>query len=164
VERNPGEPQKRVYFNRVKYNNSESSWNLFHTKLSLYKKEIRISKLRAWASFCSSIESTAEAFRLRRILAKSPSTIGYLKTNADSWTENSQETVELLLDTHFPKNTHAVEDLYIEKNLDDQSIDNISNPSRIQWAVNSFKPFKSPVPDGFFPAQLQRTLIFPYPG
>jgi len=68
------------------------------------------------------------ASRLRRILAKSPATIGYLKTNADSWTENSQETLELLLDTHFPKNTHGVEDLYIEDNLDDQTIDNISNP------------------------------------
>jgi len=30
-----------------------------------------------------------------------------------------------------------VADLYIEENLDDQSIDNISNPGRIQWAVNS---------------------------
>jgi len=45
-----------------------------------------------------------------------------------------------------------VENLYIEENLDDQSIDNISILSRIQWAVNSFKPFKSPGPDGFFPA------------
>jgi len=45
-----------------------------------------------------------EASRLRRFLAKSPATIGYLKTNADSWTENSPETLELLLDTHFPKN------------------------------------------------------------
>jgi len=91
----------RTYFNRAKYNNSESSWNLYHTKLSLYKKEIRISKQRAWANFCSSIESTAEASRLRRIVAKAPATIGYLKTNADSWTENSQETLELMLDTHF---------------------------------------------------------------
>jgi len=40
---------------------------------------------------------------LRRILAKSSATIGYLKTNAGSWTENSQETVE-------------EEDLYIEEN------------------------------------------------
>jgi len=51
-----------------------------------------------------------------------------------------------------------VEDLYIEENLDDQSIDNISNPDRIKWGINSFKLFKSPGPDGFFPAQLQRTL------
>jgi len=78
-------------------------------------------------------------------LAKSPETIGYLKTNADSWTENSQETLELLLDTHFPKNTQVVEDLYIEEHLDNQSIDNISN------IIISFKPFKSPGPDGFFP-------------
>jgi len=54
--------------------------------------------------------------------------------------------------TNFPKNTHGVEDLYIEENLDDQSIDNISSPGRIQWAVNSFKSFKSPGPDGFSPA------------
>jgi len=37
-----------------------------------------------------------------------------------------------------------VEDLYIDENLDDQSTDNISNPGRIQWAVNSFKPLKPP--------------------
>jgi len=95
-----------------------------HTKLSLYKNESRISKRRAWAHFCSSIESTAEASRLKRILAKSPATIGYLKTNADSWRENSQESLELLLDTHFFKNTHVAEDLCIEENLDDQSTDN----------------------------------------
>jgi len=44
----------RTYFNRSKYNKSESSWILYHTKLSLYKKYI--SKRRAWASFCSVIE------------------------------------------------------------------------------------------------------------
>jgi len=36
-----------------------------------------------------------------------------------------------------------VEDLYIEENLEDQSIANISSPDRIKWAINSFKPFKS---------------------
>jgi len=46
-----------------------------------------------------------------------------------------------------------VEDLYIEENLEDQSIDNIK----------SFKPFKSPGPDGFFLAQLQRTLVIYVP-
>jgi len=153
----------RTYFNKAKYNNSESSWNIYHKKLSLYKKEIRISKRREWDNFCSSIESAAKASRLRRILAKSPATIGYPQNNADSWMENSQETLELLLDTHFPKNTQVVEDLYIEQNLDDQSIDNISNPNRIKWANNSFKPFKSPGPDRFFPAQLQRTLVISLP-
>jgi len=78
--------------------------------------------------------------------------------------ENSQETLEQLLDTHFPKSTHVVEDLYIEKNLDDQSIDKISNPGRIQWAVNSFKPFKSPGPDGFSQPSYNGYYIFPYPG
>jgi len=127
---------------------------LYHTKLNLYKKKIRISKQRALANFCGSIESTAEQGRFRTIL---------VNTNADSWTENSQETLELLLDTHFPKNTQVVEDLYIEENLDDQSIDNISNSERVKWAINSFKPFKTHGPDGFFPAQLERTLDISLP-
>jgi len=37
-----------------------------------------------------------------------------------------------------------VEYLYIEKNLEDQSIANISNPDRIKWAINSFNPYKYP--------------------
>jgi len=56
-----------------------------------------------------------------------------------------------------------VEGLYIVENLDDQSIDNISNPDRIKWAIYSFKPFKSPGPDGLFPAQLQRILDISLP-
>jgi len=56
------------------------------------------------------------------------------------------------LDTHFPKNTQAVEDLYIKENLDDQSIDNISDPDHTKRAINSFKPFKNPGPERFFPA------------
>jgi len=85
----------RTYFNRAKYNNSETSWNLNHTKLSLYKKEIRILKRRAWANFCRSIEFTAEA-SIQKNFCKISSNIGYLKTNADSRPENSQETLELL--------------------------------------------------------------------
>jgi len=45
---------------------------------------------------------------------------------------NSPETLELLLDTHFSKNTQEVEDLYKEENLDDHSTDNISSPDRIK--------------------------------
>jgi len=30
----------RTYFSRAKYNNSEYSWNLYHTKLSLYKRKL----------------------------------------------------------------------------------------------------------------------------
>jgi len=45
-----------------------------------------------------------------------------------------------------------VEDLYIKENLDDQSINNISDPDHTKRAINSFKPFKNPGPERFFPA------------
>jgi len=107
----------RAYFNRAKYYNSEASWDIYHTKLSLYKKEIRTSKRRACASFCSRIESTAKASRLRRILAKSPASIFYLKTAADSWTESSHETIfhGCLVPSHIPTRWLDVKVIFIPK-------------------------------------------------
>jgi len=134
-------------FNRARYNNSDASCNIYHKNISPNKKEIRISKQK---ECCSSITSTAEASRLKRILEKSPATIGYLKTARKPL--NSCKTPISL------KNTQTVEDHYIEESLDDQSIANISNPKRIEWAINSFKPSKFPGPDRFYPAQLQRTI------
>jgi len=42
----------------------------------------------------------------------------------------------------LPKKSQAVKDLYIKENLDDQSIDKLSNIDGIKRAINSFKPFK----------------------
>jgi len=71
-------------------------------------------------------------------------TICCQKTKVFAWTETRQESLELLLDTHFPKNTKSVEDPLIEGNLDGQGITYTSSTERIKWAINTFKPFKSP--------------------
>ena len=41
-----------------------------------------------------------------------------------------------------------------------QLIDEITSKEKISWAIDSFKPFKSPEPDGIFPTQLQHTISY----
>ena len=44
-----------------------------------------------------------------------------------------------------------------------QLIEEITSKEKIIWAIDSFKPFKSPGPDGILPAQLQHTFGYILP-
>ena len=44
-----------------------------------------------------------------------------------------------------------------------QLTEEITSKEKIIWAVYSFKPFKSPEPNGIFPPQLQHTTSFILP-
>ena len=71
------------------------------------------------------------------------------------WTKGEGETLEVLLQTHFPgcsDSTHYKKD---EQEELLEEMPNIFTNSRIEWAIKSFKPYKSPGPDGIYPAMLQ---------
>ncbi|KAL7726321.1 hypothetical protein ACLKA6_010227 [Drosophila palustris] len=151
----------RTLFNQAKASNLVEAWTKYKLQLAEYKKEIRRAKRSSWHSFCSEIESTTEAARLRKILSKSAPTLGYLKRDNDTWTTSSEESLEALLTKHFPGCSQH--DIRNQQNSSEVRL----NPSpfsshNINWAINSFKPFKSPGPDGIAPAHLQHaefTLI-----
>ncbi|KAL7725082.1 hypothetical protein ACLKA6_016155 [Drosophila palustris] len=144
----------RTLFNQAKASNLVEAWTKYKLQLAEYKKEIRRAKRSSWHSFCSEIESTTEAARLRKILSKSAPTLGYLKRDNDTWTTSSEESLEALLTKHFPGCSQH--DIRNQQNSSEVRL----NPSpfsshNINWAINSFKPFKSPGPDGIAPAHLQ---------
>ncbi|KAL7724401.1 hypothetical protein ACLKA6_008748 [Drosophila palustris] len=144
----------RTLFNQAKASNLVEAWTKYKLQLAEYKKEIRRANRSSWHSFCSEIESTTEAARLRKILSKSAPTLGYLKRDNDTWTTSSEESLEALLTKHFPGCSQH--DIRNQQNSSEVRL----NPSpfsshNINWAINSFKPFKSPGPDGIAPAHLQ---------
>ncbi|KAM8718995.1 hypothetical protein ACLKA7_011660 [Drosophila subpalustris] len=146
----------RTLFNQAKASNLVEAWIQYKLQLAEYKKEIRRAKRSSWHSFCSEIESTTEAARLRKILSKSAPTLGYLKRDNDTWTTSSEESLEAPLTKHFPGCSQH--DIRNQQNSSEVRL----NPSpysshNINWAINSFKTFKSPGPDGIAPAHLQHT-------
>ncbi|KAM8714826.1 hypothetical protein ACLKA7_001229 [Drosophila subpalustris] len=146
--------RSRTLFNQAKASDINEAWLNYKRQLAVYKKEIRRAKRHSWRGFCSDIESTSEAARLRKILSKSSPSLGYIKNDNDTWTTSSEESLETLLTKHFPGcSQHS---LCSRQVLNEVPLNpSLFSPNNIAWAINSFKPFKSPGHDGIAPAHLQ---------
>ena len=97
--------------------------------------------------------------RLRKIMSQSVHNIGYLQRPDRSWTVSSEESLGLLMDTHFPDSSESPTIVHARGDGVEEEcplVDQMT-ASNIHWALGSFKPFKSPGPDGIFPAQLQHS-------
>ncbi|XP_037813120.1 uncharacterized protein LOC119604513 [Lucilia sericata] len=148
----------RKLFNEAK---RSGNWSLYKSKVNEFKNQVRSAKRSSWRKFCSSIENSSDTSRLRKILSKSPSVPSYIQKADGNWTAGSQETLELLLNTHFPgciptgesiaDNQHGIE-------LDNTAEDVMIDDDIIRWAIRSFDTYKSPGPDGIIPADLQNNL------
>ncbi|XP_046802074.1 uncharacterized protein LOC124418767 [Lucilia cuprina] len=76
-----------------------------------------------------------------------------------SWTTSSQETLEVLMATHFPgcQSPENGTDMQFTNLPADTGIS--INEDKINGAINSFDPYKSPGPDGIIPADLQYNAV-----
>jgi hypothetical protein len=160
--------ESRRLFNKAKVDNTRVDWEHYRTSFNAYKKGIRKAKRESWLSFCGELEGTTETARLRKVLSKDPSTPGFLMKPNGTYTESSTETIELLMQTHFPGVTEeaiggTTSDAPSPVVSVSEHIKSIISEDKIAWAVQSFKPYKSPVPDGIFPALLQESLEYIMP-
>ncbi|XP_065366817.1 uncharacterized protein LOC135959717 [Calliphora vicina] len=145
----------RKLFNEAK---RLGNWPEYKSSVNHFKNLTRNAKRKAWRDFCSGVEGSSETNRLRKILSTSPVVPSYIQKPCGRWTLNSKETLEVLLDTHFP-GCLPVDDETMNGAADSVAPGDNSVPinrDRIQWAIKSFDPFKSPGPDGIIPADLQK--------
>jgi len=92
----------RGLFNRAKAGNEDTNWQNCKYELASYKQAIRRAKRTAWQTFCSDIEKTTDAAGLRKILSKTATPLGYHQKANGAWSDFSKESLNLLLDAHFP--------------------------------------------------------------
>jgi ribonuclease HI len=68
-----------------------------------YAHAITKARDKGWEEKCSKINSSAETSRLANILvSEKTAVIGLLRKNDNSYTENVDDTLELLMQTHYP--------------------------------------------------------------
>lgn len=90
----------RKMFNKAK---RTSNWAQYRKALIEYNNEIRKSKRRSWVQMCESIDNTPTVARLQKTLAKNHSSeLGNLKRQDGMFTKTNNETLDLVLETHFP--------------------------------------------------------------
>ena len=154
--------KSRKSFNKAKKSGLPTDWDAYKADLRAFKSEVRKSKRNSWRTFCEDIEGTQECSRFKRILSKNQHYCGLLKSDTGVWCDSMSDSLDLLVDTHFPDSDSGRDASSTQQLLDsfpDSDVSrNILERCNIEWAIKSFQPFKAPGVDGIIPAQLQNSL------
>lgn len=149
---------------------TDSDWTDYRSALNSYTKEVRQRKLDSWSQFCESITDTSESARLRKVMSKDKTVIGSLQKPDGSWTETGLESLQNLMETHFPgcedvrtTEPSAPNALNRNNSREDIELNDIITEEKVLWAINSFKPYKSPGPDRIIPAMMQHSSTVTIP-
>jgi hypothetical protein len=152
----------RWLFNACRSNKNPHSWNLYREAQRNYRKEVRKASKNAWRAFCSSTDDLPRSAKLYRALSRDPKIkLGSLVTPTGRRTQSERETLELLHTTHFPNSGVTQEVAAPAATLLTRRPDwglamRVVTYRRVEWAIDSFAPYKSPGVDGIFPALLQQ--------
>lgn len=127
-----------------------------------YESEVKNAKELSFQEFASDIESIEEVARLTNIakMVDEHSNIT-MKDSNGNYTNDPKETLELLVNHHFPcidDNLELRQVAFDVNNLsaeDKQEIDNLVNSRVIEELIYEFESYKSPGPDGIYPIMLK---------
>lgn len=99
------------------------------------------------------MDSTNEAVRLRKNLAKSYNLPSFNQKDDDNtWTDSSSEINKLLVQKHFPgDNLDILDKGNIYPIYNTPELDDLFNEEAILWDINSVEKYKYTGKDDFFP-------------
>jgi ribonuclease HI len=145
------------------------AWLPYKEALYDYKRAIRKAKRKSWRTHCQEIETLSHSARLNKVLARGPPIkVGSLIQENGQYTQDAKEALGLLMETHFPGS--RVIDSEREREMEGLSpttriptenwktTKDVVTYNRVQWAIRSFEPYKTPGPDNIYPALLQQGL------
>ena len=152
----------RKLFNKAK---KKGEWDNYKKALTNYNKNVRKSKQKSWRKFCEEVNSISEGARLQRILRRDETImVGTLKDEDGEFASTGKDVMEILAKTHFPGaiDTNSNEGQHfigsvkrIHRNQWTYA-KNVINHEKVRWAISTFKPLKSPGPDGIMPIMIQK--------
>ena len=154
----------RGLFDKCQSDKNPHSWELYREAQQNYRKEVRKASKKACWTFCSSINDLPSSARLHRALSRNPKIkLGSLVAPSSRHTQTKGETLQLLPTTHFPNSVITQESAVpaaalLARRPDWRLAVRMINYRRVEWAIDSFAPYKSPGVDGIFPALLQQVL------
>ena len=155
---------KRQYRRAVRAKTTDE-WISYRTLRNDYTKSLRKAKRQTWQKFCSDTENPKGMAKLTTMLQRNTKHhLGLLKGQDGKVKPNPEQSLQLLLDVHFPNSVRKD-----PTGEDDQTSDFVNNISpyqtledsdiftntKIRKAITQFGPHKAPGPDGLKPIILQ---------
>jgi hypothetical protein len=127
---------------------------------------IRKAKRQSWRKYCQGIDQIPSGAGLMKVLKLDDrNKIGTLKRADGSFTMTKQETLKVLLETHFPdsKEVDNCPEEWGQSDLEPYRVNrmnwNLLQWTKLRWAINSFDPYKMAGPDLIIPAFLQQRTV-----
>ena len=150
--------QTRRLERKAQRSDLDADWDSFKESRKVFKKEIRKSRRRSWRELCEETEGLPPLVRLYKILKwDSNSQLGSIEKSDGSFTNSPEETLQCMLDTHLgdPEVTQPNEEVLEHNPILSGLGEEIFTNERARYAVDQFKPYKSPGSDGVYPIMLQ---------
>ena len=146
---------------RMSNNKSVDSEALKEAKYK-YKRLIIKRKREAWREFCTDLQDTSNIASLIKNIGKTNnSNIRTMKNTNGVHSNSPDETLKILMDTHFPESVdigNGSTEQWNARSHDPNGL-NIINyicARKVTAAINSFKAFKAAGPDSLKPKHLQQ--------
>lgn len=135
-----------------------------------YKANCDKAYSNQWKSKMSQLEGIRDTARIQKLIERNISkSINTLSKNDGTFTNNREETVDLLMETHFPG---CIKSVYVpdesnqmanelqqsetEEVIPTDDLNRLISLQSVASAIASFEPFKAPGKDNIFPALLQK--------
>jgi ribonuclease HI len=143
---------------KAKRSNQDADWDSFIESRKALKREIRKSKRQSWRDLCERTEGLHPLARLYKILKwDSNSQLGSIEKSDGSFTNSPEETLQCMLDVHLsdPELPGPGEEVLDHNPILSELGEEIVTVEKAKYAVELFKPYKSPGGDGVYPIMLQ---------
>ena len=154
---------KRLY-RKFRNNVCDSNHEQFKKARKVFYDAISKAKTQSWMKFCDSIKDIKSFSKVSRsLISGDKNSIGQLMKDDGTTTNDVQETLDTLMDVHFPGSSNWDRDDPQVKDSVSLSNNFIMNAGflsyisidKVKEAINSFSSFKAAGPDGCKPIVLQ---------
>jgi ribonuclease HI len=148
--------KKATSFARL-HNSDAASFALKQARKE-YHKVIRRAKRRSWKDFCEDVTDVKKAAQINKIIqAQENKALGIV--NKDGLALDPKETLNHLVNTHFPGNIIAAGKIKYRDNIVDIRDETYITDEKVKAAIDSFASHKSPGMDGIKPVVLKNLSL-----
>ena len=146
---------------RVDRHSTEARQEEYRISRNNLSYQVKKAKNVGWQRLCNDMTKLDTAAKIQKVMKTgSKQELGSLLKPDGSYTTSTQESLQVLLDTHFPGETNPENEasLNFDGNTSHLDIDKVVNVEAVRAALKSFKPFKAPGNDGIYPIMLQQGM------
>ena len=156
-----GMRRKLITARKTKSNNL---WLSLREGNKQYNKIVSNAQREAWRTFCKDTESIKESARMNKILKScndQKEKLGAVYNHNGELTSNAEETLEVMASVHFKEGdntppTTPQQNLHNPITVQQELLNKIYSPDRLDKAIGSFEPHKAAGPDTLKPIVIQK--------